>query len=357
MMSIPSDGNGEQHLNLLSLFSGAGGLDLGFEKQGFTPILAYDLKPSAVETYNINRNGTKKIARVADLGNPNISDMIIQDIESLGKRNTPRGVLGGPPCQYFSMGNIAPRDSQDIRRLLPRRYASILKKLNKKYNIDFFLLENVDGLAKPRHEKDFKKILRLFEAAGFHTSWKVLDAHDFGVPQIRKRLFIIGWNKKKYPKDAYQFPFGKPSRLTVRDAIYGLGRPRYFAKNLDPRDFNIHPNHWTMLPRSEKFQSRAPDNKKKRVRSFKRLSWDEPSYTIAYGHNEIHLHPRGTRRLSIYEAMLLQGFPKGKNKYRLVGTLSEQVSLISDAVPPPLASSLAFSIQEFMRTHRLNETG
>ena len=179
-----------------------------------------------------------------------VAKHIVNEIESLGPTNEPIGVVGGPPCQYFSNGNKAPRSKEDIRRLLPRRYADILHKLNERYQIDFFILENVDGLAQPKHLKDFNKILEMFDAAGFHTTWKILDAYNFGVPQFRKRVFIIGWNKQLYPKGIFNFPEGKPCGLTVKSAISGLDSPVYFHKGLDPYKFPVHPNHWTMVPRS-----------------------------------------------------------------------------------------------------------
>ena len=338
-------------MKILSLFSGAGGLDLGFERQGFEPILAYDIKPSAVETYNFNRSG-KIRAKIANLNSYKIADVILNDIELLGPSNRPIGVVGGPPCQYFSNGNKTLRKGRDVKRLLPYRYVNILRKLNEKYDIDFFILENVDGLTKPKHKSTFKKLLKLFDKAGFHTTWKVLDAYDYGVPQHRKRVFIIGWNKRFYPAGIYEFPEGQPCGLTVRHAIQALGKPVYYKKGLNPDEFSVHPNHWTMVPRSKKFRRAAPKNFKNSVRSFRRLRWNKPSYTVAYGHNEIHVHPTGKRRLSIYESMLLQGFPKGENGYRLIGSLSKQVTLISDAVPPPLASALAASIKEFIHSHK-----
>jgi DNA (cytosine-5)-methyltransferase 1 len=338
-------------LKILSLFSGAGGLDLGFEEQGFIPILAYDIKPTAVRTYNFNRPH-RQVAKVANLGDPSIAEMIINDIDALGSTNHPIGIVGGPPCQYFSIGNKAPRKEGDIRRTLPQRYAEILHELNQRYQIDFFILENVDGLAQPKHEADFKIILEMFENAGFYTTQQVLNAYNFGVPQNRKRVFIIGWNKVLYPKGVYKFPDGKPSGLTVKSTISGFEAPVFCKKGLDPTKFPVHPNHWTMVPRSNKFNTPAPENLKKSVRSFRRLNWDRPSFTVAYGHNEIHVHPNNERRLSIYEAMLLQGFPSGVGGYQLLGGLSEQVSLVSDAVPPPLASALAKSIKEFIQKIR-----
>ena len=341
-------------MKILSLFSGAGGLDLGFEQQGFQPILAYDIKPSAVETYNFNRPN-RNLAKIANLNSPNIADVIIKEIDLLGPSKRPIGIVGGPPCQYFSKGNKTARNVQDVRRLLPRRYAKILHKLNERYSVDFFILENVDGLAKPKHEEDFTTLLKLFDAAGFHTTWKVLNAYDYGVPQIRKRVFILGWNKQLYPPEVYKFPEGCSSALVVRDSIKDLDDPTYFRLGLNPDEFPVHPNHWTMVPRSKKFGTPLPKGLSNSVRSFRRLGWDKPSYTVAYGHNEIHIHPNGKRRLSIYEAMLLQGFPKGKTGYRLVGGLTEQVTLVSDAVPPPLASALAASIRDFIQLSRFQD--
>jgi DNA (cytosine-5)-methyltransferase 1 len=328
-------------LKIISLFCGAGGLDLGFEQEGFDPVIAYDIYSSAIATYNGNRP-YNPVAQIADLSKKTGNE-IIQDITSLGLTEPPIGVVGGPPCQYFSNGNKSVRDQEDIRRFLPMKYAEILKSLNQEFCLEFFILENVDGLAKPAHSMDFKKIVMLFEEAGFFVSSKILDAYNYGVPQIRKRLFIIGLNSTKYSRNTYQFPPGTPSGLTLIDRIGGLDEPTYFSKHVDPKSFPVHPNHWTMNPRSSKFFKKAPIGMNRSTRSFRRLEWDRPSYTVAYGHNEIHIHPNGKRRLSIYEAMLLQGFPP---EYVLLGNLCDQVKLVSDAVPPPLAAALARSIKE-----------
>ena len=97
-----------------------------------------------------------------------------------------------------------------------------------------------------------------------------------------------------------------------------------------------------MQPRSPKFKSGEFGT----GRSFRKLNWNEPSPTVAYGHREIHVHPDGARRLSIYEAMLLQGFPKS---FELVGTLSEQVTQVSNAVPPPVARAIATTLKTVFR--------
>jgi DNA (cytosine-5)-methyltransferase 1 len=96
-----------------------------------------------------------------------------------------------------------------------------------------------------------------------------------------------------------------------------------------------------MVPRSDRFFDGSLKEGDLKGRPFRVLKWDAPSWTVAYGHREVHVHPSATRRLSVFEAMLLQGFPRG---YELCGTLSDQIRLVSDAVPPPVAEALANSI-------------
>jgi DNA (cytosine-5)-methyltransferase 1 len=102
-----------------------------------------------------------------------------------------------------------------------------------------------------------------------------------------------------------------------------------------------------MQPRSHRFKTGEFGD----GRSFRKLNWNEPSPTVAYGHREIHVHPDGKRRLSIYEAMLLQGFPE--KKFELAGTLSEQVTQVSNAVPPPVAGAIAKTIRATLNLNML----
>ena len=125
----------------------------------------------------------------------------------------------------------------------------------------------------------------------------------------------------------------------MRDAIAGLPEPVFFARGMTAKDIPFHPNHWTMMPRSPKLTTQVPTD----GRSFRRLLWDEESPTVAYGNREIHVHPDGGRRLSVHEAMLLQGFPP---QYRLWGNFSQQITQVSNAVPPPVAKALARGIQK-----------
>jgi DNA (cytosine-5)-methyltransferase 1 len=186
-------------------------------------------------------------------------------------------------------------------------------------------------------------VLARLRRAGFEVFQSQLNAADFGVAQRRRRLFIVGLNSQLYSKAMFKFPAGAGTHRCVHDAIYGLPLPQYYRRGITPGEIGYHPNHWTMMPKSAKFTSgHASDG-----RSFKRLAWDKVSPTVAYGNREIHVHPDGGRRLTILEAMLLQGFPQ---EYRLTGTLSAQVTQVSNAVPPPVAEAIARSLRSLIES-------
>lgn len=324
---------------VLSLFSGAGGLDLGFVEAGFQPRLAIDRDPAAVATYRRNHPH----ARVERLS---LSDLPGDALLQLWREVSPEppvGVLGGPPCQAFSVGNRHIRPD-DVRRSLPTHYARLLAALNQHHRIHFFVFENVNGLRTSQHRPDYEEFRALFEAAGFRLFEGVLEAMHFGLPQQRARLFIVGFNADLYPATSFRFP--QPPLLaeqrTVRTAIEGLPEPALFCRGITPGDIPFHPNHWTMFPHSPKFRDPKQRLNWHRGRSFRVLRWDSPSWTVAYGHREVHVHPEGHRRLSVFEAMRLQGLP---DAYVLEGTLSDQFRLIGDAVPPPVAAVLAHAIR------------
>jgi len=329
---------------VVSLFCGSGGLDLGFEKAGFEPLLALDIDPAAVETYNRNRPPRHEPARIADLSSASPSAMLEWWEAKAGNRR-PVGVIGGPPCQAFSV-STAHKLEDDPRAKLPLAYARILDVFNKRFDLEFFVFENVAGLGHRRHSSLLAHFLREFAGAGFQVRLFCLDAVMFGVPQYRRRMFIVGFNKRRYDASSFVVPRGDGVRLTVRQVIGDLPEPVYFSRvGPKPADVGLHPNHWSMNPRSEKFLNGALQSGKMVGRSFRVLKMDAPSWTVAYGHREVHVHPNGKRRLSVYEAMLLQAFP---SSYELGGTLSDQIRLVSDAVPPPLAYALAKSIRYFV---------
>lgn len=325
-------------LPVISLFSGSGGLDQGFCNAGFTPVLAIDASAAACLTYEHNHPGTRVLRR--DLSHLP-KNYVLERLSELASGIKPIGVVGGPPCQAFSQGNGHKRDD-DPRALLSKTYASILRELNNALDLDFFVFENVLGLKHKRHDEQFRLFKRLFAGAGFRIFESELNAYDFGVAQIRKRLFIVGLNRSKFPDIEFNFPAPRRrQRKTVRDVIGRLPKPLFFNKRDGLAAIPFHANHWCMVPRSDRFFDGSLEEGELQGRPFRVLRWDEPSWTVAYGHREVHVHPSAKRRLSVYEAMRLQGFPK---EYELCGTLSDQIRLVSDAVPPPLAEAIGTSI-------------
>jgi DNA (cytosine-5)-methyltransferase 1 len=332
-----------RRMPVLSLFSGAGGLDLGFEQVGFDPLVALDNDSAAVNTYNRNRSRKGEPAKLADLSA--FSPQTIVEWWEERTNGRPVGIIGGPPCQAFSVSNVH-RFEADPRARLPLSYANILRVFNNHFGIHFFVFENVAGLGHRPSSSSLHSFLEAFGVAGFRVTTFYLDSADFGIPQHRKRMFIVGFNKSLYKRLVFTPPTGNGDLVTVRDAIGNLAEPVHYARGIDPRRLGLHPNHWCMNPKSKKFNNGALKPGKMLGRSFRMLAWDYRSWTVAYGHREVHIHPSGRRRLSVFEAMLLQGFPP---EYELLGTLSDQIRLVSDAVPPPLAKVLAETIRRILQ--------
>jgi DNA (cytosine-5)-methyltransferase 1 len=259
---------------------------------------------------------------------------------SINGEESPAGIIGGPPCQAFSVSNVHQK-RRDPRRRLLINYAKVIEAFNTRLGLDFFVFENVLGLAQGRHKWRYLDFKRLCKKAGFSVREKVVNAGNFGIPQNRKRIVVIGINRERHPGLVLDPPEGDMEPTPVRSALDGLPEPAYCHRDLDPAKVPHHPNHVAMVPRSKKFTNGMLEPGDNRGRSFRVLSWNRPSYTVAYGNREVHVHPDMHRRLSIYEAMLLQGFP---HSYELKGTFSQQVQLVSDALPPPLGKGVAAAI-------------
>ncbi|MBL5973173.1 MAG: DNA cytosine methyltransferase [Candidatus Leucobacter sulfamidivorax] len=322
---------------VVSLFSGAGGLDLGFHQEGYEIAFAVDRMAAAINTHKRNFPKTKSVT--ADITHRNVETgrlTVLDEIANALTDGEAIGIIGGPPCQGFSRANPNSR-ADDPRNQMPTFYLEIVEALQARYDVQFVLFENVMGIRDAKHSVTFRSILSRFEELKLTAGVAEHSALDYGVPQTRNRVIISGF---KSQGAAGAFMPKTTSRadvdLTVRGAIGHLSQPAFFSRSLSVGDIPTHPNHWTMTPRSKRFKGETDGPTP--TRSFRRLSWDKPSPTVAYGHREIHVHPDGTRRLSIYEAMLLQGFPK---TFILEGTLSQQVEQVSNAVPPPVARSLA----------------
>lgn len=336
--------------DILSLFCGAGGLDLGFEQAGFKVAAAFDVRRDAVASYNHNRKPDARVALVQDVREvtPDLLD------EILGHEFYPRGLIGGPPCQSFSRATHSQED--DPRHDLPLRYATLLRSLNERSPVEFFVMENVPGLLKNRHSTRLISFLKAFDDAGFAVTQTLINARRFGVAQNRPRFLLVGVNRKLFGERRWAAPTPiDADETTVRQKLGPLPEATHWKRGLKPADIAYHVNHWCMAPKSVSFHTPGrlvPGTA--RGRSFRTLEWDAVSPTVAYGNREVHVHPNCKRRLSVHEALLLQGFPAD---FELLGSLSSQITQVSEAVPPPMAEAIALSVSEFLLAPRDLETG
>jgi len=170
--------NNTERFKIVSLFAGCGGLDLGFEKAGFKVTWANEFDSSIWDTF------------ISNFPHVHLDKRSIVDIQSSEIPATD-GIIGGPPCQSWSEAG-AMRGLDDPRGKVFLEYIRILKDKEPL----FFLAENVSGMLLPRHKEAFEKILKLLKSLEYNVSWKLLNTKDYGVPQDRKRIIIVGYHKK-----------------------------------------------------------------------------------------------------------------------------------------------------------------
>lgn len=322
-------------MKLVSLFSGAGGLDLGFKKAGFDIVFANEYDKAIWETYEKNHN--------IILNKKDIRDIEIEEIPYCD------GIIGGPPCQSWSeAGNL--KGIEDKRGQLFFEYIRILKAKQP----EFFVAENVSGMMAKRHTDAVEGIVTLFEDAGYDVFIFLVNASDYGVAQDRKRVFYIGFRKDLGIKD-FNLPPKSEKRLTLKDAIWDLQETAMPAKdkNTTNADRCIRFNHeYFVGTYSPIYMSRN------RVRG-----WDEPSFTIQASGRQAPQHPQAPkmkqvekdkqifikgkeslyRRLSVREVARIQGFPDDFRFY--YKNLNDGYKMIGNAVPVNLAYVIAREIK------------
>ena len=331
-------------MNIISLFSGAGGLDLGFEKAGFKTVWANEYDKEIWETFEKNFPHTK-------LDRRSIRDILSSDIpEAIG-------LIGGPPCQSWSEAG-ALRGIEDHRGQL---FFEFIRVLRDKKPL-FFLAENVSGMLASRHSDALENIKNHFIESGYNLSFKLLNAHDYKVPQDRQRVFFVGFREDL--NMTFEFPKAFPSKRYLKDVIWDLKDNALPAKdkNYTNGDECALANHEYMTGGfSTIFMSRN------RVRS-----WEEPSYTIQAGGRHAPLHPQAPkmefveqnkrifvkesehlyRRLSIRECARIQTFPDTHTFY--YDNLTAGYKMVGNAVPPYLGYYLAEAIyKQLMQTKTL----
>jgi DNA (cytosine-5)-methyltransferase 1 len=334
----------KSNLTVLDLFSGCGGLSLGFEKAGYNIILGIDNWNRSLETFEANH-------RKASVLCADISNLALSDIKKEYLNNGVDVIIGGPPCQGFSISGK--RNVNDPRNKLYQSFVSFVEYFQPKA----FILENVPNLVSINNGKVKNQIIKEFEELGYKVVYKVLLASDFGVPQNRKRVLFVGLKNGS----KFNFPSGKYSeeKITSYEAISDL--PEYDIN--DGGDYTCEPksdyqkqmrkksktvfNHKTAR-HTEKTISiidQVPDggNYKdlpKKLQSTRkvniawtRLNSQTPSFTIDTGHRH-HFHYKFNRIPTVREAARIQSFP---DNFIFFGTLTDQHKQVGNAVPPLLA--------------------
>jgi len=325
-------------MTIISLFSGCGGLDLGFEKAGFTVPIANEFDKTIWETFEINHPSTK---------------LIKGDIRNIKEEDFPDnidGIIGGPPCQSWSEAG-ALRGIDDARGQLFYEYIRILKDKQPK----FFLAENVSGMLTNRHSEAVKNIVSMFEECGYDVSITLVNAKDYGVAQERKRVFYIGF-RKDLGID-FKFPVGSTveneQKITLRDIIWDLQDTA--VPTLDRNRHNpdaINNNEYFTGSYSPIFMSRN------RVKN-----WDEQAFTVQASGRQCQLHPQAPkmikvghndcrfvegqehlyRRMTVREVARVQGFP---DEFKFIYTnVDDAYKMIGNAVPVNLAYEIAMAIK------------
>ena len=328
-------------MKLISLFSGCGGLDLGFEKAGFEISVANEFDPNIWATFKANHTNTKLIEG-------DICKITAEDFP-----NEIDGIIGGPPCQSWSEAGSL-RGINDSRGKLFYEYIRILKSKQPK----FFLAENVSGMLANRHSEAVKNIVKMFQECGYNVSITLVNAKDYGVAQERKRVFYIGFRNDlnidfKFPEGSTKYK----NKLTLRDIIWDLqfsavpaGEKNYHNPNA------INNNEYFTGSYSTIFMSRN------RVKS-----WDEQAFTVQASGRQCQLHPQAPkmifisqnirefvpgqehlyRRMTIREVARVQGFP---DSFKFIYKKSDDAyKMIGNAVPVNLAYEIAVAIKHALK--------
>ncbi|PPI20183.1 cytosine methyltransferase [Rathayibacter sp. AY1B1] len=342
----------------ISLFSGCGGLDLGFKKAGFDILLGVDTDPFAAASHSINFPGSKFFQG-------SIADFTRETAEALVGKNALKEVdllIGGPPCPPFSKSRFylkdKPRAMNDpVGEVTISGYLNTLKWLKPKA----FVLENVAGMAFKVHKETLDHILAFAKQLGYKTSTRVLNAADFGVPQIRQRFFIVGtlvsdfvWPEATHRDPSADSIADLPDWLTAGDAISDLDT----VENADDKGHVAGGKHRDLLhqiPPGDNYlfltaKRGHPDPQfewRSRYWSFLlKLSPDMPAWTIQArrSNNMGPLHWKN-RILRIEEVMRLQTFP---DDWYLHGRVEQQWRQVGNAVPPKLAQALGEAVAAAM---------
>lgn len=320
-------------MNIISLFAGAGGLDLGFTEAGFNIIWANEFDKTIWKTYELNhKNSFLNRKNIKDIKNEELPENV-------------DGVIGGPPCQSWSLAGSM-RGINDKRGALFYEYIRLLKSTKAK----FFVIENVKGMLSKTHIDEFNNFLKIFEELGYICSYKLLNAFDYETPQTRERVFIVGFRKDLNIK--YSFPKSSLKKIYLKDVLEGLENAVEFNEN---KNLTVPNNEYFTGSFSSMFMSRN------RIRNY-----SEASFTIQASARHAPIHPSSpkmvkiekdkfkfdgdiakVRRLSVRECARIQGFPD--DFIFLYENINNGYKMIGNAVPVRLSYFIAKEISKYLK--------
>jgi len=361
----------QQPIPYLSFFTGAGFLDIGFHKAGFEAVWHNECNHRFAEGFEHGMSTWGLVGAEALIQEKSpIESLDAESILASTLGADPHeiwGVIGGPPCPDFSVGGKN-RGAAGDRGVLTEVFVDLILQLNP----SFFVIENVPGLLKTRKHREFLDAMIAKLEATYAVDFRLLNALDVGVPQDRQRVFIVGverdlaqarLSKTIAPELRDWFPWPRDERYhgaKTRFAWPGVGPfgGHAEAPRVTPSVLMVNHHIGDLAPgcgianAEDVFRVYSPrigkvdegDDSKK---SFKRLHRFRYSPTVAYGNNEVHLHPTLPRRLSVREAMRLQGVPDG---YALPATmpLSHKFKMVGNGVPVGLGTAIAVSMRDFL---------
>lgn len=325
-------------MNYIDLFAGSGGMSLGFEKAGFKNVFSVENDENAAKTYKNNFKNNKIIIK-------DIKSITNREIKSLVGEKTIDLIIGGPPCQGFSMaGNVGRHFIDDKRNYLFKEYVRFVEVIEPK----IFVMENVQRLATHNGGKTIKEILTEFEKINYKVKYKVLNSVNYDVPQYRSRIFIVGVNGNY----DFDFPKGNDDYKTIYDAINDLPElksgessdiPNHEAMNhteqmLLKMSFVSDGGNKTEIP--EQYRPKSGD-----ARKYIRYSSNKPSVTITGDMRKV-FHYNQNRALTNRELARIQTFP---DEFIFFGTKISIQQQIGNAVPPNLAYQIALEVKKSLK--------
>lgn len=336
------------HYRVIDCFCGAGGLSLGFERLGFEVAYAFDFAADTIKTYKNNPNHHHGPAFVRD-----IHDVCKASIEAdlgheLGAVDV---IIGGPPCQGFSVQRRG--GNEDPRNELVLEYVRLVKELKP----HIFVMENVGGILSERGKPFVKALFNNLTAAGYSIQQKKLLASDYGVPQDRTRVIIVG-----ELTNGHRTTFTYPEKIsgpkkTVREAITDLMHKdettvanhrsdKLSAINLKRIQAITEGQGRDSLPEELQLECHKNNSSHRHLDTYGRMAWDQPAPTITARFDSFSRgrfgHPVLDRTITLREGARLQTFP---DDFVFLGTKVEIAKQIGNAVPPLLAEHIAAQVK------------